>query len=485
MNCAIEIDPWSTTTTLKPHQVPAVAKMLPARVGALFMDMGLGKSRTAIELARIRQRKIDRIIWFCPVASKETIRYQIMTHTDCQPEAIHVFSAKTKDSTIPISALWYVVGIESMSAGARAILAVKRIITENSMVICDESSYIKGHRANRTNRITILSECARYRLILTGTPLSQGVQDLFAQMRFLSPKILGYRSWYSFQRNHLEYSERFRGLIVRAHNTEYIAAKIKPYVYQITKEEALDLPDKLYESRRCSLTMDQERAYQAAKDRFVEDVMNYANPSSTMESSIPIFRLFTTLQAIVCGYDNSCTDPEPLAHNRLELLLAVIAEIPEDEKVVIWTKYRRHCIPEITAALADTYGSEQISLFHGGLNERKRQAELTAWRKGRRFFLATQACGGHAIDLTASRYFIFYANGFKFSERMQTEDRGHRIGQDRRPIYVDLWASCGIEERISQSMIKKGNVVADFRREVNRVKQGRRKERLLKMVAEL
>jgi len=107
-------------------------------------------------------------------------------------------------------------------------------------VICDESSYIKGHSAIRTNRITYISSRAKYRLALTGTPISQGVEDLFAQMRFLSPKILGYRSFYSFAANHLEYSDKYPGMVVRAHNLEYIAAKIQPYVYQVTKEECLD-----------------------------------------------------------------------------------------------------------------------------------------------------------------------------------------------------------------------------------------------------
>lgn len=74
---------FATKTALLPHQVDAVQKVLPARVGALFMEMGTGKSRTAIELARMRQRKIDKVVWFCPVSLKETVRSEIVKHTDC------------------------------------------------------------------------------------------------------------------------------------------------------------------------------------------------------------------------------------------------------------------------------------------------------------------------------------------------------------------------------------------------------------------
>ena len=206
-------------TNLLPHQVNAINKVLPTRIGALFMDMGTGKSRSAIELAYRRAERIDKVIWFCPVSLKETVRQEILKHTGCTPADICVFNGKTAEHNLP-KTLWYVVGIESMSSSTRVVLAVRKLITTRTMAILDESSYIKGHNSMRTLRITELCKPARYRLILTGTPLSQGVVDLFAQMRFLSPKILGYESFYSFAANHLEYSEKFPGMIVRAHNTE-------------------------------------------------------------------------------------------------------------------------------------------------------------------------------------------------------------------------------------------------------------------------
>ena len=202
-------------TSLMPHQVAAVAKVLPSRIGALFCDMGTGKSRTSIELVSRRLERIDRVIWFCPVSLKETVRQEIIKHTDCTD--IHVFNGRTSEHNLP-RALWYVVGIESMSSSNRVVLAVDKLVTTRTMIILDESSYIKGHNSMRTQRLTYICQRARYRLILTGTPLSQGVVDLFAQMRFLSPKILGYNSFYSFAANHLEYSEKYPGKIVRSHN---------------------------------------------------------------------------------------------------------------------------------------------------------------------------------------------------------------------------------------------------------------------------
>ena len=119
----IEQPRWTARTSLLAHQEEAVAKLLPARVGALFMEMGTGKSRTAIELVRLRQRKIDRTFWFCPVSLKATVRAEILKHTDCDPAAICVFSPGTNERTVDAAARWYVIGIESMSTSARMICA--------------------------------------------------------------------------------------------------------------------------------------------------------------------------------------------------------------------------------------------------------------------------------------------------------------------------------------------------------------------------
>jgi len=465
---------FSTKTELLAHQREAVAKLLPTRVGALFMDMGTGKTRAAIELARIRAEKIDRVLWFCPVSLKETIRQQIILHTDCTDAQINVFNDKTSERCCP-DAFWHIIGLESMGSSARVVCAVRALMTERCMVVVDESSYIKGHRAKRTNRITLLAERVRYRLILTGTPISQGVEDLFSQMLFLSPKILGYRSWYSFAANHLEYSDRYKGQIVRSHNKAWLAAKIRPYVYQVTKDECLDLPDKIYLHRYCRLTEEQEIAYWEAKQRFYEDVMTY-DDGREWQSSIPIFRLFTALQSIVCGW-NSLSEQELPTH-RLDLLKTVVNSIPPSEPIVIWAKYR-HCIKRIFSAYPDA------ALFHGGLSESARNAELKNWSSGNtRLLIATQAAGGHGLDLTHARYAVFYANSFKYSERIQAEDRQHRIGQSSKVTYINLWAECKIESRIAGAMANKGNALRQFREEVDKVKMNR-KEGLKRLLGAL
>ncbi|MFA6724715.1 MAG: helicase-related protein, partial [Lentisphaeria bacterium] len=142
-------------------------------------------------------------------------------------------------------------------------------------------------------------------------------------------------------------------------------------------------------------------------------------------------------------------------------------------QVVVWAKYR-HDIE----AIVDLLGADALAQFHGGISERRRARELERFRSGKaRIFLATPQCGGHGLTLNEASTVIFYSNGFKFSERIQAEDRTHRIGQNRSVLYIDLWAYCGIEDRIRTALSDKSDVVESFRREIEAIKDTKRADR--------
>jgi SNF2 family DNA or RNA helicase len=458
---------WVTRTPLMKHQDSAVVKLFPYKIGALFMEMGTGKTRTAIELATLRQEKIDKVVWFCPVSVKHTIAHEIQKHTSCKKEDIYIFNDKTDDKKISRTARWYIVGIESMSYSARQIHSVASILTDKTMAVCDESTYIKGHRSNRSIRLAELAKVARYRLLLTGTPFTQGPVDLFAQMRFLSLDVLGYKSFYSFSNRHLVYSERNPQQIVGSKNVKYLAERINPIVYQVTKKECLDLPEKYYNSHYVTLTGEQFDAYQQAKIDFEEDVIQYMEENGE-PSSIAIFRLFSRLQSIVCGFDGDKT----FESNRIEALQDAVQELSNHRHVVIWAKF----VKSVDDICKGVHTEEKPAIaFDGRLSEEQRSLALTQWRQKGGYLVATQSMGGVGIDLTEASAVIFYANGFKYAERIQAEDRCHRIGQSKDVLYISLYARCGIEQKIEESIDAKENVLQRFRREIEKIKNDKKK----------
>jgi SNF2 family DNA or RNA helicase len=458
------------STRLYSHQRDAVEKVLPSRVAGLFMEMGTGKTRTAIELVYRRRERVRRVVWLCPVSLKRTIAHEIQKHTDAAEADVYVFDDRTALSRLP-GTFWYVVGLESLSASTRVVLTLAHLIDEDTFVVLDESTYIKGHRALRTRRATQLAARARYRLILTGTPLTQGVVDLYAQMRFLSPRILGYHSFYSFAANHLVYSEQYPGMIVRTLDTEYLAARVQPYVYQVTKEECVDLPSKIHKRRWYPMTSDQRALYDRAKT----DMLRAA--AADPDDRLLILRLFTALQQVACGYyrfrdEGGEWQVLRAPHQRLRTLADVVRNIPAGEKVVVWAKYHRD-IRRIARALEREHGTGCVAQFHGRLSERQRNAELERFRGPARFFVATQAAGGHGLTLNEAAHVVFYSNSFKYSERLQAEDRCHRIGQTRHVTYVDIVCERSIDERILEVLDTKGSVVENFRQKVERIKRER------------
>jgi len=285
-------------------------------------------------------------------------------------------------------------------------------------------------------------------------------------MYFLHPKILGYNSFYSFAANHLEYSSKYKGLVIRAMRTDYLAAKMQPYIYQVTKEEAgLNLPEKLFDTRYFQMTGEQWNAYDQAK----WDIL-LSLPDDYEIDSYVIFQLFSALQQIVSGFYGD----QEFSCRRLDTLQDVIESLPAGEKVIVWCKYR-YSLRAITEMLSSSYGLDSVSQFHGGLNEIERNREVDRFRLEARFFVSTAACGGHGLTLTESAYSIFYENEFKYANRLQAEDRIHRIGQQRRPSYIDIVCSNSIDTRIMDSHAKKGDAVHDFRQQVERVKGADRK----------
>lgn len=438
-------------TPLYEHQDAAATKLESLSFGALFMEMGTGKSRTAIELAA--RWNVSNVIWFTPVSLKETVQQEIRKHVAWSRP--YVFNYSTNHGNVPHH-YWSVVGIESMSSSNRQILAAHSLIGRNTLVIVDESSFIKGHRSWRTLRITDIGRQANRRLILTGTPMSQGVEDLFSQMKFLDNRILGYSSWYSFARNHLEYSERHPGLVIRAHNTALLADKIAPYTYQVTKDECLDLPPKIYKTVYYEMSPEQQACYEQAKWEIL------SNADGELLDSYVIFQLFTALQQITSGYWKRAKEIVELPNPRIDTLVEIARRT--SGKTIIWCKYLRS-LHQIASSLGN-----EVTLLYGALSEREKNSEIEKFKRNTQFLVATTSTGGHGLNLCEAKVAIFCESSFKYAERLQAEDRNHRIGQDDRVLYIDIVCSGSIDDRIRKSLLKKRNAVEDFKQKMEQAK---------------
>ncbi len=458
MNCSTT--EWSLTTAAYAHQRAAVEKLSRLKVGGLFMDMGTGKTRTAIELVWLRRHRISMCVWFCPVSLMETARREILKHTTCTDADIHVFGPKTRESSLP-KVFWYIVGIESIGSSARVVCTLDKLIDEKAFIVVDESTFIKGHRAKRTKRLTLLGARTAYRLILTGTPITQGIEDLYSQMMFLSPKILDYHSWYTFRRHHIEFSHGHKGLIVGRYDKDIVYQRIAPYVYEVMKKDCLDLPPKTYQQMWCSFSDEQKRLYEAVKERFYEDLEEY-DPA---ETGVAVYRLFSGLHSVSCGVRPAgFIGEKSLENGRVESVTNMLRCI-KDTHVIVWVNYL-----ESVYALRESFGASlphrNVYELRGNLSPKMRTENVDCWKRYGGILLATQGTGGHGLTLTESAYALFFSDGWKYSDRLQAEDRCHRIGQTRNVYYLTIRCDCGLDKRIGLSLSRKADALTELKEEV-------------------
>lgn len=444
-------------TKLKAHQERAVEKLKNLKIGALYMEMGTGKTRTAIELIarRFNKSKIDKVLWLCPCSVKPTIKEEVLKHVSGDVSQ------------------FIIAGIESLSSSVRLNAWLLRIVQKyNVFMVVDESIMIKNHRALRSKNIILLGQYAKYKLILNGTPISKCEKDLYAQWYFLDWRILGYKSFWTFAANHLVYDEKIPGRIIDTLNVDYLVKKISPYTYQVKKEECLDLPPKTYGKWTVPMTEEQCAEYEYTKNEFLMQ-LDELEPTT-------IYRLFRALQHVVSGKkvvsqvdQKMRTEPlflNPMDNPRMQVLFDIVGRT--DEKIIIWCN-SNYEIETISAELKRLYGENSTVEFYGKVKEKQRKENEAKFKSpdGARFFVANPRCGRFGLNLQCSSYVIYYSNSWDYENRKQSEDRVHRMGQEENVHIIDLCTWNTIDERILKSLARKESLANQFQYAIRRMTQ--------------
>lgn len=433
------------------YQKSAVDKLKKYKIGALYMDMGTGKTITALQLIknRFEQDKIDHCLWLCPCSirkeTEENIRY----------------SADLPKGFLTIC------GIETLSSSVKQLEKLLKLVQEKRCyLIVDESLLVKNFYAKRSENIIKLSNYTDYKLILNGTPLCKNEADLFSQWYILDWRILGYQSYWSFAANHLEFDDKYTDKIRRVLDVDYLADKISPFTVEVKKEDVLTLPKKINFERGFDLNEEQIEHYYAVLHQFLDNERLYDEFEDTI-----IFRTFTALQQITSGERITSNASKSIEHTsfyddpndnpRIKTLLNVINEIPNNEKIIIWCRYT-HEIKTIEKVLKQKYG-DTVSLYYGDLRPKKRALQLETFENGNRFLLANKGCGSFGLNLQYCSHMIFYSNDFRFSTRTQAEDRVYRYGQTKDVYIYDIYASSKIDVRILEAISNKESLLLKFK----------------------
>jgi SNF2 family DNA or RNA helicase len=455
------------------HQLTALEKSWNRENYAYFMEMGTGKTKVLIDnLAMLYDKgKVNGALIIAPKGVVGTwYNQEIPTHLPNHIENVTTLwqSNITKKQKENLDNLLksgtelhiLVMNVEAFSTTKGVEFATRFLNSHRPLIAIDESTTIKNPKAKRTKNIIHLADLASYRRVMTGSPVTKNPLDLFTQCYFLDPYLLGHESYYSFRMRYAimktaNISGRQIQLVSGFKNLGELSDKLKPFSYRVLKEDCLDLPDKIYMKRNINLTPDQLKLYSQMKKEAL------ATLNGKVTSTVNALTQLMRLQQITCGHftaDDGST--QPIKNNRITELMDVLEEI--EGKAIIWAHYQ-YDITNIIKEVTKVHGPGSIVDYYGLTPQDERQGNIKKFQSDPkcRFIVGTPATGGYGITLTAANTVIYYSNGYDLEKRLQSEDRAHRIGQQKSVTYVDLICDDTVDEKIVKSLRKKINIASE------------------------
>jgi len=471
------IDHYKYKTKPYKHQKTALKKSWAAESYGLFMEMGTGKSKVLVDnMAMLYDRGAVRGALI--VAPKgvyknwDDIEFPIHMPEHVEYTKVLWEANLTKKKQFELDKLFdgghdlkvLIMNVEAFSTqkGLDFAHSFLNIFLGRALIGIDESTTIKSPTAKRTKNILKLRNLAKYRRILTGSPVTKSPLDLYSQCEFLDPFYLGHSSYYSFRTRYAHMIERNFGgrkvqLVGSYRRLDELAEKLEKFSYRVLKEDCLDLPPKIYMKRIIELTDEQKKVYAQMKQ------IALAELDGKVMSSVNVMTQLMRLHQITCGHFKSDDGQiQHLKNNRLDELMSLLDEV--EGKVIIWANYVED-IKKIVEVLKKAYGDDSTVEYYGAVDSTLRQKNIALFQDKNgpaRYFVGNPQTGGYGITLTAASTVVYYSNSYDLEKRLQSEDRAHRIGQTKSVTYVDLIAEKTIDERIVKSLRSKINIATEI-----------------------
>ena len=466
------------------HQKIIFEETWKAKQHALFLEMGTGKTKIAIDtLGALYETKcINTVLIVAPKGVfanwvEKEIPQHLPDRINCkivqwQPNITKKYREALTELADPGHNDLHILAmnVEALSTVKGASSAFKFLkMNPNNLFIMDESTAIKNRKALRTKNALKAASLAKYKRILTGSPITKNPMDLFSQCDFLSPQLLGFKSFFAYQARYAIVRKRAMGLrsfqeITGYQRLDELHNKLDKFSSRVLKEDCLDLPEKIYTSRRVPLSKEQLSAYVQMKKLAIAR-LEKGDLSTTTSVLTQIMRL----QEICCGHlKTDDGEIQEIPNKRLDELLSTIDEM--SGKVIIWATWV-YDLERIVNKLKEKHGESSAEAFYGATPQDKRQEIVKNFQDKEnplRFFVGNPKTGGYGLTLTEATNVIYWNNGYDLETRIQSEDRAHRIGQKNHVTYVDLVSPGTVDEKILTALKSKIDIAQEVLGEQSR-----------------
>lgn len=445
----------------------------------LFMEMGTGKTR--VTLVYLRDAGARRILIGCPISAASVWRREIRTKLKLpwhglnltkrsilqRTRALQEYGAKMQVVVVNYNVLWMPkeADLSSTKRGVRMrAQAQKRLMDaidkwQPDSVVLDEAHRIKGRNTRQSRYAASLARkhYVRRRLALTGTPVAQGLEDLFAIYRFIDPSVFG-TNWQKFEGHYIKKGGYYGHEIVGYVNEEEAQTKVAETSVVVSKSEALDLPERQDVIVEFDLSPKAQKLYNRFNADFVADIEGL-DQEGRRKNGRAIARITLThlirLQQLTSGFINTDNGEIKVGTDKLEQALDLIeTALGQGQQVVVFCHFH-YDIDMLAKALKNKCG------IYDGRHKRTRERERVQFQRGKlKVMLVEISAGAESIELTAASLAIYYSLDNSLIHYAQSRDRLHRIGQVNRVTYYLLQARNTIDGKIFEDLGDKQDVAA-------------------------
>jgi SWI/SNF-related matrix-associated actin-dependent regulator of chromatin subfamily A-like protein 1 len=428
-----------------PHQEEGTQFLRERPSAALFDEQGLGKSRQLIDAIALERAAgaLDGALIICPNTIKSTWADEIQRYSDLAYAVFGSGKAARRLTFRSLRASFYVINYEAVAAelpSLRALLRFKRMA-----IVLDESHRIKSPTARVTVAIQSLRREAARRFIMTGTPVANKPEDLWAQYFFLDDGA-------SLGGNFAEFRQRFctpQGGYTRI---EELRAGLNAISLRRIKEGTIELPPKTITRVSVQMAGQQLRMYDELRNSLALWIQDMSGAEILARAENILTRLVRLAQlASNPGLIDSGFGETPAKFKALDELLPAYLEDPSD-KAIIWTSFVANI-----AQLQRRFSSFRPVTLHGEMDgeSRRRAVEMFKGDLGVRLMIANPAAAREGLTLTQARTAIYVDRTFNLVDFLQSQDRIHRLSQLKPCEIVLLVADRSIDEFIDFSLAQK------------------------------
>lgn len=434
-----------------------------SRGTALLMEMGTGKTIVSIAVAgcMYQHGKVNRILVVAPLSILGVWEEEFKKFADFSYSLIILkgTSAKKKAqlAKLPDKGLQVVVvNYESAWRLEKELMAYNP-----DLVIADEAHKLKENRSKQSKGMQHIGDKAKYKLLLTGTVITNRELDVFSQYRFLNPQIFG-TSFYVFRNRYFDMGGYGNHTpIFRKWMTEDFLQKLHSIAFRVTKAECLDLPAITEDLRTVELEAEASKLY-----RNIE-ADSYAETDDSEVTTGNILTRILRLSQITGGH---LTDDDgvvnTVSHAKLDALSDIIdTAMAEDKKIVIMARF----VPELDD-IQELLEKKKIgyAVVLGGVKDRDSEIHRFQYDNKCRVFVGQIAAAGLGITLTAASTMVFYSLDYSMSNFEQAKARIHRAGQKENCHYIYLVCKDTVDHKVLYALRKKINLakmlVDDYRK---------------------